>query len=474
MAKKLNFSFQDVAALYFDLECDRDAWSKSEQWTNDPSSIPRTAADDDGELHIANNAADACLSWSEQFSGSERAEVQLRESVELDVDFPERILSQTRSDLYGATINIREERGTAVEELRRVLTTLKRIKVFSGVTREPRYSRYPVLVWMYAVLFVLIETGINGTILADIVPNGLIGGWSLAFVVSAVNVLIGIMAGLFIPRLWGRTGKSKLRRALAVGFGIFAMVSVLMVNFAVSFVRTHGVETITTDLAGYWNGELQPQNLEALGLLFFGVAVSVLAALKFSTVYDPIPGLQDAHRDMLRLQAQIKEIDQQSPKSLQEQAEIGGGRLEEALEGAHDRAVTFRQSLTTSASNRGNYETGGKRIILVHEQCAERRRSELKSTCPAVPDYWATISPDFSFALPNMFSLADAEKRRAVIDEKLNDIRERTAKAHEKIEEYLRNARSQVELVADGGVVAPKSKDSNVIPMRFKREMVGW
>lgn len=73
-----------------------------------------------------------------------------------------------------------------------------------------------------------------------------------------------------------------------------------------------------------------------------------------------------------------------------------------------------------------------------------------------------------------MFSLADAEKRRAVIDEKLNDIRERTAKAHEKIEGHLRNARSQVELVVDGGVVAPKSKDSNVIPMRFKREMVGW
>lgn len=474
MTKKLNFSFQDVSALYFDLECDQDAWRKSDQWSNDPTSVPHSPADDDGELNIANNTADACLSWSEQFSAEERDEVQRRASIDLDTDFPERILSQTRSDLYGTTLNIREERGAAIEELRRALMTLKRIKVFNGVTREPRYSRKPTLIWLLVVFFLVVETAANGAILADIAPNGLIGGWSLAFIVSAVNVMIGVMAGVFLPRLWGRYGKSRFRRLLAVLMGVLALLGVLMVNFAVSFVRTHGVDTITTDLAGYWNGELQPQNLEALGLLVFGVAIALLAALKFSAVYDPIPGLQNAHQDVVRLQDRIREIDQQSPKQLQEQAEIGAERLEEALEAAHERIVDFRQSLARSLSKRSNYENGGKRIVLVHEQCAERRRSELKSTCPVVPSYWATSAPDFSFALPSMFTLDTAEERQKTLEAALEDIRKRTAVAHEGIEEHLRNARSQVELMVDGAVLEPNAKGGNVIPIRFKREMVGW
>jgi len=76
---------------------------------------------------------------------------------------------------------------------------------------------------------------------------------------------------------------------------------------------------------------------------------------------------------------------QQSPRNLQEQAEIGGERLQEAFEGTYRRVIAFRQSLTASTSNLRNFKTGGKRIILAHEQCAEKRRSALKSTCSVTP-----------------------------------------------------------------------------------------
>ncbi|MEM9840836.1 MAG: hypothetical protein AAF830_17015 [Pseudomonadota bacterium] len=470
MRKKLSYSFQNSDALYRDLGCHKDVWEKSEIWNNDPDSVPSTRAEDDGERVIELNAMDAIESIASNYISAEGGRRELRAGIHLDFAFPETVALQTETDLKGRQTNFREERESLGSKLRSAERKLRRIRVRYDITREPSYARYPIVVWGVAAAFVLGETYVNGALLAEVVEGGLIGGWSLAALISFVNVLIGGVSGLYLPRLWGTEIAPPWRRRLAVLLGSIAILAVLIVNLAVSYVRAYGIADLSTGISAFWLGSLLPQNLEALGLFMIGVGVSIVAALKFSTLHDPIPEYERAHRDLQEILASVDALDTAAPSQLQMGAEDGHARLDHSL--ASVRAAVTQYKSSIDESEHAARALGGdiKRIRHVHEKCMEKRRGDLKKLCDTHPSYWDAASATIEVASPVFDGLPAEHETVAKAEERLDELEVKVTSAHARIERALQEARDGIELSATPRDREETGASSRVVKMRFKRE----
>lgn len=95
------------------------------------------------------------------------------------------LVQQGRDSLF----RVKEEVTEAKEEFRRFRNEHGLQK------RLPKYPKSHILHWSFIVVFVLVETSLNGSFLALGSMAGLVGGLSQALVIAAVNVLMGVIVG---------------------------------------------------------------------------------------------------------------------------------------------------------------------------------------------------------------------------------------------------------------------------------------
>lgn len=82
------------------------------------------------------------------------------------------------------------------EELTETEEEYQRFRVQNGLTqRGPKYPRSRILYWSLIVMFVLVETPLNGSFLALGNTSGLVGGLAQALVIAVVNVSMGVIVG---------------------------------------------------------------------------------------------------------------------------------------------------------------------------------------------------------------------------------------------------------------------------------------
>ena len=474
MTARFNYSMQDDVDLYNVEGVPEEVRAKAELWSNFPDTVPTSKENDDGERRLRDNGADAVLGHAEQYRPDEMMRAAARAEVMLDRNFPERIAAQTRTDMMGKAINIREAREALMVDYRSKAERFRRIKTYHGLAREPRYASSATSTFAIAAGFFIAEAAVNGIVLGDVVPNGWIGGWGLAAVIGGCNVATGAIAGLFLPKLWATRRKSWVQRAIAGIGGGLAIGIVLVLNFAVAFVRTHGIEDLSTSLAGFWQGNLLPTNLESLGLLGLGVIIALATYLKFAALRDPIAEYEAAHREAVNLEVQIADLDESVPAQLHECARAGTTALAEAFGESCGRVIGFRKSLIESRGGEEKLHSARRRILVVHERCMERRRGDLRFASRKTPLYWsqsvARIDDDF----PSPFDLVAHERLLLEMEKTLEDQRTELATADREIEDDLRRARSNLELGPMDTNAKLHSTESNVVQMTFKRDSVNW
>ncbi|MEM0987355.1 MAG: hypothetical protein AAGK00_00640 [Pseudomonadota bacterium] len=319
-------------------------------------------------------------------------------------------------------------------------------------------------------MFVLTETYVNGTLLANAIDNGLIGGWSLAALISAFNILVGILSGFYLPRLWGSPHSARWGRVLSVVLAAVALASVLVVNLAVSYVRTFGMEAISTGITGFWQGGIVPLNLEALMLFGIGVGVALLTAPKFGTLRDPVPAFEAAHRAAQLTRMEIEHLDRDAPSVLQGVADAGHARLDGMQDAAADAVNRYRRLLEESQVEFRTFDSDCQRIRHVHEQCMEKRRGALKALCTAFPRHWMDGPPVIDATADEFCDLSDDVERLKVYEGRQDELEAAVASAHEHFEHLLRRARESIELVAVTTVSTAPINEGNIVQMRFKRD----
>lgn len=168
-----------------------------------------------------------------------------------------------------------------------------RFKTASGLTRSPHYPRSKVLHWSVVMALVLIETTLNGTLLAVGNALGLVGGLSEALIIAVLNVTIGLLAGAICLRyLSHRNSLAKVVAvvAIAVWLSLSVAFNLTVAHYRAALGGDYPADASRIALEEVRKAPLGIQSVQGWLLFALGVGFNILAAFDGWKMDDPYPG----------------------------------------------------------------------------------------------------------------------------------------------------------------------------------------
>ena len=204
-----------------------------------------------------------------------------------------------------------ESFGPVITEVNSSVRSLKNeVNTFKEKNKLTRDANYPESkLWYYFVILGLlgIESIINGSLFASGSAQGIFGGWSIAVLISAVNVIFGFMVGAY----WGKQAWSihiPMKFIGLIGLSVWASFTVAF-NLAVGHIRSVyeesanivnlGEASIISSQGfdpwrdGFINFLANPIGLEnflSWVLVFVGILFAIIALFDGLKIDDKYPG----------------------------------------------------------------------------------------------------------------------------------------------------------------------------------------
>ena len=193
----------------------------------------------------------------------------------------------------------------------------------------PLYFLAPIVLLFCVFLF---ETIMNAIIFAAISPQGMLGGWLNAAVISGINVFLGLILGYVIIR-YARYLKGNSRYAL-IAIGIVLTIAAFLFNLYVAHFREVAEAAILADQTGeavltrdrvpnlatawphFMSNPLNIASLSGWFLLILGCGIYGFAAYEgYGKFSDPYPGYGKVGKAYLLAQISEREFRQQMRES---------------------------------------------------------------------------------------------------------------------------------------------------------------
>lgn len=168
--------------------------------------------------------------------------------------------------------------------------------------RLPKFAVYPqntVVHWLWVPVVMIIESFAGANLLGSVSRGGVIEGWILAIVLTVVNVLLGLLAGMS----WRyKNCKTGLMKTIPIVGSLFCSLLAACWNVLAGHVRDVFVvaeqsgmlDAPDNALATAWQTMLERpvpwESLSSAGLAIVGIAVFALTTYKSYTADDPFPG----------------------------------------------------------------------------------------------------------------------------------------------------------------------------------------
>ena len=182
---------------------------------------------------------------------------------------------------------------------------LNRFRQDHHLSRVADYPSNQLAHWLWVPVFMIIETFAGANLLGSVSRGGVIEGWMVAAVLTAVNVLLGFAAG----RIWRFTHfRWGFVKVFAYAQGALCAVVALLWNDIAGHVRdvyviaekTGVLEAPDEAFAIAWRTMVERplpwESLPSAGLALVGIFVFFLTAYKSYTIDDPFPGYGAKHR----------------------------------------------------------------------------------------------------------------------------------------------------------------------------------
>ncbi len=211
----------------------------------------------------------------------------------------------------------------------RVRSSKNELNIFKNEHKLSRDASYPESKnWNYFIVLCLlgIESVINGSLFASGSAQGIFGGWSIAVLISSINVIFGFMVGaVWFKQAWSINMPMKILGI--VGFFIWASFTAVF-NLAVGHIRSVYEEfgataLINTEEFNPWNdgflrfieSPIGLENFLSWVLVFVGVFFAIFALYDGLKSDDKYPGygtmdrkLRDAQNEQHDLIDGLKDI----------------------------------------------------------------------------------------------------------------------------------------------------------------------
>jgi len=350
--------------------------------------------------------------------------------------------------------SVLHDRQAGLVELReQELETRRNLSYFRrrhGLNRSASYRESPILFWAVLIGVLVIESFINAFLLRRIAEQGWVGGAVLAAVISAVNILLGILAGLVGWRLLGH--RFPPQRILGLFVTLFAHAAALLWNLYVAHFREvaelatgsgAGVDitAYALDTLGHIrnNGWFGLNSLFSWGLFAAGLAIHLIMARE---AWDD---MADRYWDYRRFDLAYRRARGDYEEAV---ADAKAAALEEArgvllgLEQEHERQAEDQQDLKALC------ELGERRLNEARDAEAEwarqgvallrvyREENRLVRTDPAPTYFDLHAAPDeFRAAHPGEEDEREAEQSRRSALQALEQLRRHAMEA-QKTQDY--------------------------------------
>jgi hypothetical protein len=251
-------------------------------------------------------------------STAEQALMQLRGRVnEIDItNVPNRIANLKADTDIELDRLLAESRGVLSQKRLRERLMYRTLNFFiaeNDIHHEPQYPESFILHWAFIAAIVIAESLANSYFFAKGSDMGLIGGALQAFLISAVNVGVALLAGELFRNIYHIDGH---RRWLAYGsISIYAVV-ILFFNLATGHYRAQlqldPFEAITKAIPAMIDKPFPLDNFDSNVLVLIGLIATLFAAGKSFLADDRYPGYGKVHRQYCEAgdvyEAEIKKL----------------------------------------------------------------------------------------------------------------------------------------------------------------------
>lgn len=247
--------------------------------------------------------------------------------------------------------NVRSE----MKELSAIYNTsvddLEMFKTKNKIRREAFYPQSNILSIGLLLLFIMIESVLNGYFFASGSDLGLLGGLMQAVVISLVNISLGVMLGLFLIPQMHHINRVRFYAGLIGSITLIlisAVFNILVAHYRTALVHfpdSAGEVAVQTFKENMFHiQEVDSWILFALGFIFF-----LAAAWKAYKFDDPYPGYGKLDHTKELAKAEILELYERSMYDFEEIHEEAYSEIKEHSEQAQrnlDRLNSYYTSLT--------------------------------------------------------------------------------------------------------------------------------
>lgn len=244
-----------------------------------------------------------------------------------------------RGDLLSEATKHRTSMASALGKVTDSLRYQSHFREANGLKRPYLSEKggWPNL-FLIASIAIVVEVLLNGVMFAEADPGGILGGITVAFIISVTNVAVATMLGLFSLYINHRRFFPRMGGLLSILLLIvFASIFNLLIGHYRDALQVESRSVLEAGQAAVLALRMEPlgvEDVKSILLIVMGVTISIIAAVKTYTSFDPYPGYSSVYY---------------SVENALENYTTGLSAAIQVLEKKRDHAVTeFREAQATS------------------------------------------------------------------------------------------------------------------------------
>jgi hypothetical protein len=270
-------------------------------------------------------------------------------SIENEINESKRLDKKYDEELASTFAEKKSELREAKVELELAQEDLQQFKRANKLNREPNYPISKIRAFSIIAIVFIFEIIFNGNFFAMGSDDGLMGGISIATIISIVNVSMGFLVGAWLMRQ-SNSIKIKSRVLSRIGYTVLIMFAVFF-NYLVAVWRK--ALEIAPDSAEeqFWmfldSGMSTIWDISSLGLFAFGIICFGISAFEGYRFDDPYPGYGTYSRKRDSMNENLQEDRKDLADTVNEKFE----EYVDWLEDNYSQIKLMKRNLATSISS---------------------------------------------------------------------------------------------------------------------------
>ena len=312
---------------------------------------------------------------------------------------------------------------------------LKNFQERNRIFRAPYQYKGVLQWWAISIIILALETALNGVFFSEAHVKGLIGGATIALVISVVNIGVATISGHFFRDV----NHVKFGRKLIGFVSLIIGLSIAVVgNFSVGHFRDAAIDAPLEQAPGVVferlaSGQYLMESLDAWLLIALGLLIAAVAGWKAYTITDPYPGYGRVGQKYYQKRQEWRDLQEETLTVLKDTRDYATQRLKQHQDEAQsdiNNAGAAYQGLIALQSERASFlrdcDAGADHLLKIYREANEQTR---ETPAPAYFLESFRFPPEQDPVPPGPPDREAMKRFREMVDQAVDRIHEECSKA---------------------------------------------